>query len=366
MIQLECSNCKAVLAIDDAFAGGVCRCQQCGTIQTVPKAGQKESSAEPQKALFKRKARIESALSPYSDALDRAADEMDSSGSGLSANALAGAGLRRGSSSPVGDDVPGSSQAGRPSRSGSAAAVATAPAPKTAKATQAQGPTPSKSAHVVLPTKRKGILLASLIGGGVLLIAVAIVIFATSGAKSDASQDESENTLAVAEQGMISGIPLRGETVVFVLDRSGVTQQAFGRMVNMSLKAAESLGSSRKFQLVVWNNHDPLSCPASGPATASLAKLEEARRALTSTYAGSSALTEHLKTALGDGAQDIVILSAVDADEQLADEIDEAMSGSKTRLHAVALGSDLNGDQLRAVAQRFGGQFRQVALDKIN
>src|SRR5688572_13762507 len=36
MIRLTCTNCKATLEMDDAFAGGVCRCQYCGTIQTVP------------------------------------------------------------------------------------------------------------------------------------------------------------------------------------------------------------------------------------------------------------------------------------------------------------------------------------------
>lgn len=35
MISLTCTSCKKVLQIDDAFAGGVCRCQHCGTIQTV-------------------------------------------------------------------------------------------------------------------------------------------------------------------------------------------------------------------------------------------------------------------------------------------------------------------------------------------
>ncbi len=36
MIRLTCTQCKSVLEMDDAFAGGVCRCQHCGTIQTVP------------------------------------------------------------------------------------------------------------------------------------------------------------------------------------------------------------------------------------------------------------------------------------------------------------------------------------------
>jgi hypothetical protein len=36
MISLPCTHCQKVLTIDEAFAGGVCRCQFCGTIQTVP------------------------------------------------------------------------------------------------------------------------------------------------------------------------------------------------------------------------------------------------------------------------------------------------------------------------------------------
>ena len=36
MIRLNCKNCLCVLEIDDAFAGGVCRCEHCGAIQTVP------------------------------------------------------------------------------------------------------------------------------------------------------------------------------------------------------------------------------------------------------------------------------------------------------------------------------------------
>src|SRR6478672_3397887 len=57
MISLTCTKCKATLEMDDAFAGGVCRCQYCGTIQTVPSrlqgTGRPSSpSATGQKALY--------------------------------------------------------------------------------------------------------------------------------------------------------------------------------------------------------------------------------------------------------------------------------------------------------------------------
>jgi len=46
MIQINCNNCKALLQIDDAFAGGVCRCRYCGTIQTVPKHLKQSANGE--------------------------------------------------------------------------------------------------------------------------------------------------------------------------------------------------------------------------------------------------------------------------------------------------------------------------------
>jgi hypothetical protein len=47
MISLTCTNCQTTLSIDDAFAGGVCRCQHCGTIQTVPVRRKSNGAATP-------------------------------------------------------------------------------------------------------------------------------------------------------------------------------------------------------------------------------------------------------------------------------------------------------------------------------
>src|SRR6266404_3507113 len=62
MISLTCMSCKKVLEIDDAFAGGVCRCQYCGTIQTVPanlKRGGRPTPGAPAtpKTLYQKKLR---------------------------------------------------------------------------------------------------------------------------------------------------------------------------------------------------------------------------------------------------------------------------------------------------------------------
>src|ERR1043165_1592769 len=61
MISLTCTNCQTVLTIDEAFAGGVCRCQHCGTIQTVPahlkKGAKAPRSGPPARALYTNKSR---------------------------------------------------------------------------------------------------------------------------------------------------------------------------------------------------------------------------------------------------------------------------------------------------------------------
>src|SRR5438045_4173339 len=58
MISLTCTHCKAVLTMDDAFAGGACRCHHCGTIQTVPTRLKGSAKAPASgKALYRNKAR---------------------------------------------------------------------------------------------------------------------------------------------------------------------------------------------------------------------------------------------------------------------------------------------------------------------
>jgi hypothetical protein len=54
MITLPCTSCQRVLQIDDAFAGGVCRCQHCGTIQTVPAKSKSSGGAPSAKTLYQK------------------------------------------------------------------------------------------------------------------------------------------------------------------------------------------------------------------------------------------------------------------------------------------------------------------------
>ena len=91
MINITCTSCKKVLSIDDAFAGGVCRCQFCGTIQTVPAKGSAQKTAasgiKGSKTLFENKARSAGSGIGSGSGLDDLADIVQSS-SGLSDSRL--------------------------------------------------------------------------------------------------------------------------------------------------------------------------------------------------------------------------------------------------------------------------------------
>src|SRR6266480_2507538 len=104
MISLTCTNCKKLLQIDDAFAGGVCRCMFCGTIQTVPsskgRAASPTSAASVPKAAAPAKTLFQSSThAPHTGHHPPTA----TSGSGLdelaqivASSGLAGTGLRSG------------------------------------------------------------------------------------------------------------------------------------------------------------------------------------------------------------------------------------------------------------------------------
>src|SRR5436190_20687674 len=92
MIRITCTQCRNLLEIDDAFAGGVCRCQHCGTIQTVPASLKRASrSGAPQpavsKALYQKKPRTPGEVGRSGSGLEALADSVGAS-SGLTRSAL--------------------------------------------------------------------------------------------------------------------------------------------------------------------------------------------------------------------------------------------------------------------------------------
>src|SRR3954453_1551310 len=103
MIRLTCTHCKATLEMDDAFAGGVCRCQHCGTIQTVPSHA--KNNAHPQPA-----GKAATSKSLYKGRTGPAFEASSSSGLDELASAVASSGL---ASELTGKQAPGFDRPGR-------------------------------------------------------------------------------------------------------------------------------------------------------------------------------------------------------------------------------------------------------------
>lgn len=393
MIRLECSSCKTVLSIDDAFGGAVCRCQYCGTIQTVPKPGQTAPGAPvpTQKELFKRKARIESALSPYNDSLDKAADEMPSGGLGSSAIlGLSRAKSRSDSSmfdsSPASPDY-GSGQASFASASASTSRATTTDKPnRPLPRSMPSGAARPSSAASAAAAAAKGKSRTALIIGALVVAAIigGLCFYALKGNATPQSAPDAEPAVTSPHKttprvqnatpanpvqpapAAICGVTLQGQTVIYIVDRNGCTSDAFSKILKTCAKSIESLSSSRRFQIIVWNNALDLAFPSTDPTPASTPNADAAQKALADTNAGSSSIAAILQKALASNPEEVVILSAVDLDEQAARDIVAAIGQKPVKLHGIAIGSALNGDQLRTITKQFGGEFRQVDISRLD
>jgi Tfp pilus assembly protein FimV len=150
MIRLNCTNCKAQLSIDDAFAGGVCRCQYCGTIQTVPKHLKSAADSSGSVAL-------KTGTKPSKKSHG---DPNVSSGLDALANAVAGSGL----AATVGRAKP-------PVKQRIAATSRSAP-----KASPPRPAPPVAAAVPPVPPTRPGLPLALIVAGLVILLLLGIVV----------------------------------------------------------------------------------------------------------------------------------------------------------------------------------------------
>src|SRR5690348_1352971 len=186
MISISCTKCDALLTMDDAFAGGVCRCQYCGTIQTVPSHLKEPDGAAAQKAgtvktLYQNQSRSGTMGTGQSSGLDELAQAVAGSGSGL-----AGSGLGSGRL---------------------AAPVQKAPPPPPVAPQEVQEP-PRKKSYLLLIGIAVGLLL---LAG----IAVAVIFFIPHGG-------------AAAPRGpSFAGVPLSGSSIVYLLDNGNSNDLLF-------------------------------------------------------------------------------------------------------------------------------------------
>ncbi len=343
MIRIACTNCRQVLTIDDAFAGGVCRCQHCGTIQTVPAAaagGAEVAVGGPDLGGGR--------VSPGGSTSGGAGYAL---GTGL--DDLAGAVASSGLSSRRLLRPDGTAAGGKP------AAVHYRPATAGRR-------------NLVPLFAAAGVVIVGLLG---------VIAYLATRPTGTAINDPGPSVILPAHGPVappptaapagpnFCGTPLAGDTVVYVLDRGTATQEVFSALKDAALKSALSLGSGRHFQVVFWANpgEDVTAFPASSPAYASAENVEAARRALADVIAnGRTDVQTALTLALSQRPDTVVLATAKggDLDDAWVKAALDARGSSPARLDTFNLGTPADPattPALKTLAQRAGGVYVELS-----
>ncbi len=328
MITITCTNCRASLTMDEAFAGGVCRCQHCGTIQTVPKSARDGGEASglmghaegTSKTLWRQKSTTEATPGT---GLDDLADVVASSG-------LAGSGLQ---SKRLRHSAP---------------------------------PTEEKK-------KKSGVLIGGIAGGVVALILLLVWLFAGGGTSTPADgtgtagpgQTGGTQTPTAPAGPNFAGVKLdAASTVIFVLDRGSGTKNVFSDLKLLTLQSIKSLTADRKFQILFWEVHgEVVAYPETNPTVAGDISLTEASRKLDDVAAiGSSSIGPALKKAAAANPSAIIIATGKgdDLDDKFIAEVD-ANRPPGAKIYTFALGYDHPVRVLQTIAAKTVGEYRTIS-----
>ena len=355
MIRINCTNCKATLDIDEAFAGGVCRCQFCKTIQTVPKhlkSGAVASASTPSPAANGNTFSGDSGS--HASGLDELADIVASSG--LS-QGLPGSGLqnRRNLQGPL----------------------------KTPRAAVAS------PVHVD-PAKTKLIPMILIIGLAIVLllgVIIGILINNNSGKSADQKGDVSSipgNTavssnnvpkaVAPTVAKIISGpsifnTPLTDASIVYVIDRGSSSQPVFDQVIKACLNSINGLSKSQKYRVIFWKIDSEKEALAqskdlvqAGDKT-QFTKLE-GDLGMINCY-GQSNIRPAMDKAFTSKPNVVVVITAKTLDSEFVKAVMEPRKNNGARVICFSINNPDSRDAMSEVATRTGGSYKNVTREEL-
>lgn len=324
MIELTCANCRNTLEVDDAFAGGVCRCQYCGTIQTVPKPGGRAAapgskrgavgSNEP-KALYQVKSRT--GLSSAPSGLEELAEVVHSSGlsSGL---------------------------ANRTTRN-----ITTA--------TPAQQKASNRTTLIAF--------VSGFVVVAVLCLVAAFVVFGGDDTPDEAVPPGSVDSLPKTPS--FYRTELASDKVIYVIDRGDATANYFPMIKSLLTRSVASLGDERRFAVILWNNGGDDAYPLAGGATfANADEVAKLGKWLDDVSTGrATSVDSAIEKAAQQNPGDIILLTA--KSDQLgftdfAKTVLAAVKGKDIKLHCFSIGDSPSDDPLKQVALESKGTFTHI------
>ncbi len=333
MIRLTCTNCRTVLDIDDGFAGGVCRCQHCGTIQTVP-ANLKGTGPSGPKTLYQNQSQ---AAATTGTGLDDLANVVASSG-------LTGS---------------GSGLSNRLKKKTSALATTERP-----------------------PSKRSVLLIA---GIGVVVVAGAVGAWlATRGSNTHAPEQSTDGGTTstpthtgtgsttsqpppVVKGPSLLGLKLQGSQVIYLLDRSTVLQPVYDQIIGSVQKSLDTLSPSMKYQVIFWEVNGNVEQRPESPEQVSAASVTKTKESIEEVVCnGRGELLPALNKAIEKKPDQIVVVTGKELEAETVDAAIAATQGKSIHLDALFVGSGSGVEALKKLSEKTGGTFRTVSTEELN
>lgn len=357
MIEIHCTNCKELLQIDDAFAGGVCRCRHCGTIQTVPKKLKNRNG--------------NGAVAPEAAAAGKST-QNPSKKSAIDTSAGSGTGL---------DEL-----AGIVASSGLAASRLRVK---------------EQPAQIIPPANNNKTTIILAAAGAVILLLVGIIVFmsmrnggntengtdstpaANPTAASTPKNPQNEHpSPAIATQNPTNSSPrvlspnflgqtLVEKSIVYVLDRgaASTSEHRLDLLKAALLNSVRSLGPDRKFAVVFWKVEDqPVDAyPAEGLRSATPENINELQKFLEDIYSvGQTQAPPSTKKAFDTGAEAVVLVPVktfIEPGTHTA--IVQSRGGSTARVYCFTLAQPDIAESFRKVASDTQGSYRDVSLAEL-
>lgn len=349
MIEINCTNCKTLLEIDDAFAGGVCRCRHCGTIQTVPKRLKNSGKA----------AMSEASVGSSQTAVKKPGIDVGNSGTGL-------------------DDL-----AGIVASSGLASARLLRNKPKAAAPAE-----PKKDNRTLIIIGSAGVLIVLLLGiiifmatrdNGTAQGGTAPGTGGTGGTNTgtvtnDHTQPNPVNNTGgpvVSQSPSFLGQSISERSVAYVLDRGSASEDEgrFKLLKSAVLKSVRSLGADRQFTVIFWKEGESKieSWPEEGLRNATPANIKELSEFLGEVAAyGQTTAPASTEKAFKTGAEAVVLVpikTIIEPGTHTA--IVKSRGSSKAKVYSFTLAQPDIGESFQKVANDTNGTYRDISLDQL-
>lgn len=371
MIQLNCIKCGTTLSIDDAFAGGVCRCQHCGAIQKVP-------TPKRSRPAMPGSIPAAAASAPPPEYAATAAPQPPV-----------------GKVAAAGPAAPDDSHLTRVDLENLAQAVATSSGLQSTKLRKSSPSAPAETAASTgvvdyatpQPARsNKGLIIGIAVVVAVLAVVLGFVFFGTSSSRTSVPISPGGNGAGMPDKGTSSdpsasgrqgldpaltltipnflGVPLKGSTVIYLIDHGQGTVETFDGLRGAIMRSLSTLGPETRFQVIFWDTGSDLQYPTSGPDRATPENIKQAGKVVADAIAnGASKIEKPLEKALAGKPDDICIATGkFGLDSAWADDVKKIVSGKGVKVHTFAFGRSDAAIVLKSVAEATGGTFRDINL----